>query len=93
MSVVGRAVEQKASEVTPDTVPNPARLALGNDAQLTAGVAAGESRRMGFPKALLPYRGETFLDTLIGLLGERCSPVIVVLGAAAERMSFGVGTA
>jgi CTP:molybdopterin cytidylyltransferase MocA len=25
-------------------------------------LAAGESRRMGFPKALLRYRDETFLD-------------------------------
>ncbi len=41
---------------------------------------------MGFPKALLPYRGETFLDTLCGLLAARCSPVIVVLGAAAEEI-------
>ncbi len=28
-------------------------------------LAAGESRRMGYPKALLRYRGETFLDTLV----------------------------
>ena len=27
-------------------------------------LAAGESRRMGFPKALLKYRNESFLDTL-----------------------------
>jgi molybdenum cofactor cytidylyltransferase len=47
-------------------------------------LAAGESRRMGFPKALLQYRGETFLDTLIGLLAVPCRPVIVVLGAGAE---------
>ena len=47
-------------------------------------LAAGESRRMGFPKALLPYRQETFLDTLIGLFATRCAPVIVVLGAGAE---------
>jgi molybdenum cofactor cytidylyltransferase len=46
-------------------------------------LAAGESRRMGFPKALLPYRNQTFLDTLIGLFAARCQPVIVVLGAAA----------
>ena len=37
-------------------------------------LAAGESRRMGFPKALLRYRGETFLDTLIGLFAVRCDP-------------------
>lgn len=49
-------------------------------------LAAGESRRMGFPKALLRYREETFLDTLIGLFSSRCSPVIVVLGAYAERI-------
>ena len=49
-------------------------------------LAAGESRRMGFPKALLPYREETFLDTLIGRFAPRCSPVIVVLGAEAERI-------
>lgn len=41
---------------------------------------------MGFPKALLPYRGETFLDTLTALFVERCQPVIVVLGAAAEMI-------
>ncbi len=49
-------------------------------------LAAGESRRMGFPKALLPYRGETFLDTLIALFAMRCESVIVVLGAGADRI-------
>ena len=55
---------------------------------MTAGLilAAGESRRMGRPKALLEYRGETFLDRLTRLLATRCSPVIVVLGAAAEEI-------
>jgi len=41
---------------------------------------------MGFPKALLRYRDETFLDTLTGLFALRCDPVIVVLGAHAERI-------
>jgi len=52
-------------------------------------LAAGESRRMGFPKALLQYGKETFLDTLTALLGARCSPVIVVLGAHADRIRAG----
>jgi molybdenum cofactor cytidylyltransferase len=44
---------------------------------------------MGFPKALLRYRDESFLDTLIGLFAARCEPVIVVLGAHAERILEG----
>jgi molybdenum cofactor cytidylyltransferase len=53
-------------------------------------LAAGESRRMGSPKALLRYRGQTFLDTLISLFAARCSPVIVVLGANAEEIRRGI---
>jgi CTP:molybdopterin cytidylyltransferase MocA len=53
-------------------------------------LAAGESRRMGFPKALLRYREETFLDRLAGLFAARCSPVIVVLGADAGRIRASV---
>ena len=49
-------------------------------------LAAGESRRMGSPKALLMYRGATFLDTLIGLFQGPCSTVTVVLGAGAEEI-------
>lgn len=37
---------------------------------------------MGSPKALLDYHGETFLDRLVRLFAARCSPVVVVLGAA-----------
>jgi len=59
----------------------------------TAGLilAAGESRRMGAPKALLAYHGSTFLETLVRLFAKRCSPVIVVLGAGAEEIQRSVG--
>jgi molybdenum cofactor cytidylyltransferase len=53
-------------------------------------LAAGESRRMGSPKALLLYQGRTFLDTLIALLAARCSPVIAVLGANADEIRRGL---
>jgi molybdenum cofactor cytidylyltransferase len=53
-------------------------------------LAAGESRRMGSPKALLEYRGETFLDRLIALFSSRCAPVVVVLGAHAEAIRAGL---
>jgi molybdenum cofactor cytidylyltransferase len=44
-------------------------------------LAAGQSRRMGRPKALLPYRGATFLDRTVALLEEAgAEPVVVVLG-------------
>jgi molybdenum cofactor cytidylyltransferase len=58
----------------------------------TAGLilAAGESRRMGSPKALLEYQGETFLDRLIGLFSRHCAPVIVVLGAAQATIRAGL---
>jgi molybdenum cofactor cytidylyltransferase len=45
---------------------------------------------MGFPKALLHYREESFLDTLIGNFAARCQPVIVVLGAHATRIREGI---
>ncbi len=53
-------------------------------------LAAGESSRMGGPKALLEFRGETFLDRLIRVLGEWCAPVIVVLGHDAGRIKQGL---
>jgi molybdenum cofactor cytidylyltransferase len=49
-------------------------------------LAAGESRRMGRPKALLPFRGGTFVSVLAGTLGKFCSPVYAVFGFEAERM-------
>jgi|SRR5581483_3854973 len=56
-------------------------------------LAAGESRRMGFPKALLEFRGETFLDGLIRTFGAYCSPVVAVLGADAGRIRSGIRAA
>ena len=53
-------------------------------------LAAGASRRMGRPKALLPYQGETFLDRQIGLLGAVCADVVVVLGHQAESIRAGL---
>jgi molybdenum cofactor cytidylyltransferase len=61
-------------------------VSSGNPSVAGLILAAGESRRMGFPKALLSYGKETFLDTLCGLFAQRCSPVIVVLGANAEQI-------
>lgn len=50
-------------------------------------LAAGLSRRMGFPKALLRWDEETYLDRQIRLFGAVCAEVIVVLrpGAALEE--------
>ena len=49
-------------------------------------LSAGESRRMGRPKAFLPFRGGTFVSTIAQVLGARCSPVIAVFGFDAERL-------
>jgi molybdenum cofactor cytidylyltransferase len=44
-------------------------------------LAAGESRRMGFPKAILPYGNTTFLEHLVSVLTGQVDPLIVVSGA------------
>lgn len=49
-------------------------------------LAAGESSRMGFPKALLPYRGTTFLGRLLYVLRGQVEPLVLVLGHDAERI-------
>ena len=49
-------------------------------------LAAGESSRMGRPKALLPFRSGTFLSVLAETLASCCSPVIAVFGAGAENL-------
>lgn len=45
---------------------------------------------MGTPKALLEYRGETFVGRLARVLGTTCSPVIVVLGYHADSIRAGI---
>jgi molybdenum cofactor cytidylyltransferase len=50
-------------------------------------LAAGESSRMGRDKALLAYRGRSFLETIVGKLREaEISRVVVVLGHHAEEI-------
>jgi molybdenum cofactor cytidylyltransferase len=49
-------------------------------------LAAGASSRMGRPKALLEYQGETFLARLVRVLGTACDSVIVVLGHHADAL-------
>jgi molybdenum cofactor cytidylyltransferase len=54
-------------------------------------LAAGESRRMGRPKALLRFRGTTFIQNLVGLFSACCDPVIVVLGHNPEPIRRTLG--
>jgi molybdenum cofactor cytidylyltransferase len=49
-------------------------------------LAAGESSRMGQPKALLPWRGGTFLSGAIRVLNAFTDMVIVVAGANAAQL-------
>ena len=50
-------------------------------------LAAGRSSRMGSDKALLPYGDTTFAGSLIAAFRQVFSPVVVVLGHHAERIS------
>jgi len=50
-------------------------------------LAAGESSRLGRPKQLVAFRGRSLTRGAVdAALGGGCSPVIVVLGARAERV-------
>jgi molybdenum cofactor cytidylyltransferase len=50
-------------------------------------LAAGESSRMGADKALLTYRGRTFLETVFNVLREAgIERIVIVLGHRAERI-------
>jgi molybdenum cofactor cytidylyltransferase len=50
-------------------------------------LAAGGSTRMGQPKQLLPWQGQSLLRRAVdAALGAGCHPVVVVLRPAAERL-------
>ncbi len=51
-------------------------------------LSAGESSRMGRPKALLPIDGQTFIEKIVGALTRtRVGKIIVVLGHDAETLT------
>jgi CTP:molybdopterin cytidylyltransferase MocA len=50
-------------------------------------LAAGAGRRLGLPKALLRLDGRLLVERAAGILSEGgCDPVVVVLGAMAQRV-------
>ena len=57
-------------------------------------LAAGESSRMGTDKALLVYRGRTFLENIIATLQQaRVERMVVVLGHHATEIQRAVNIA
>lgn len=54
-------------------------------------LAAGESKRMGRPKALLPVRNTTFVQHLIALMAPYCDPIVVVLGHNPDPIRLAIG--
>lgn len=51
-------------------------------------LAAGESKRMGKPKQLLSYRGNSLIrHAATEAIASDCEPVIVVLGAYGDRLT------
>lgn len=53
-------------------------------------LAAGESRRMGFPKPLLRLNGDTFLSHIARSMLTAVERLIIVLGAHADQVSAAV---
>jgi CTP:molybdopterin cytidylyltransferase MocA len=57
-------------------------------------LAAGSGRRVGQPKALLRVGDELLVERAARILGEAgCAPVVVVVGAAADRITAGADLA
>lgn len=55
-------------------------------------LAAGGSTRLGRPKQLLPFRGETLLyRTVDGAVAAGCAPVVAVVGAESESIELDLG--
>src|SRR5579872_3280459 len=55
-------------------------------------LSAGASRRMGSPKALIPYRGKTFLEHLVEVTRHpRVGVTRIVLGAGADAIRNKLG--
>ena len=65
-------------------------MAVGKNTEKNVGIvllAAGASVRLGRPKQLLPYRGQTLLKYSIQTaLDSQAQPVVVVLGANANEL-------
>jgi molybdenum cofactor cytidylyltransferase len=53
-------------------------------------LAAGASRRMGTPKALLEFRGQTFIDGLTGAFAQHCNTVVIVVGEHGKAIRTGM---
>jgi molybdenum cofactor cytidylyltransferase len=50
-------------------------------------LAAGESKRMGFPKMLLPINGKAMIENVILNVAESDTDgILVVLGASREKL-------
>ena len=55
-------------------------------------LSAGESSRMGRPKALLPIEGETFIGRIVGSLKRtQVGKILVVLGHNADPLAAAIG--